>query len=274
MHPTDALYASLKAAYGHFNQALFEGMLPDIIFTVQRQRGLLGYFAPDRWSSLDGQQCHEIAINPAHMGDSRLIDVLQTLVHEMVHCWQYCYGMKVPRSNYHNKEWARKMKEVGLQPTATGLPGGAEIGQEMSDYPIPDGRFLRSCYALLEQELFNFPWIDRRITPKSAILETAAQLAEPIQTENIPVVPIQTDIEDGTHDDIPDRAWALEDIERQLFQPYADCLPEKTLIPYQPVVKKPRQKYQCPGCRVNVWGRPGLYLICGDCSETFEPSGQ
>jgi predicted SprT family Zn-dependent metalloprotease len=28
-------------------------------------------------------------------------------------------------------------------------------------------------------------------------------------------------------------------------------------------------KYTCPSCETNVWGKPGLSLVCGDCSEDF-----
>ena len=39
-----------------------------------------------------------------------------------------------------------------------------------------------------------------------------------------------------------------------------------------PVVTNPsnRVKYSCPLCGVNVWGKPRLNLVCGDCSESFE----
>jgi predicted SprT family Zn-dependent metalloprotease len=37
-------------------------------------------------------------------------------------------------------------------------------------------------------------------------------------------------------------------------------------------VSRNKTKYSCPGCKVNVWGKPGLRLICGDCDESFEPN--
>jgi hypothetical protein len=32
---------------------------------------------------------------------------------------------------------------------------------------------------------------------------------------------------------------------------------------------KNKVKYTCPGCAVNVWGKPGLSIICGACGEAF-----
>ena len=34
-----------------------------------------------------------------------------------------------------------------------------------------------------------------------------------------------------------------------------------------------KTKYSCPGCQVNVWGKPGLNVRCGDCDQVMEPAG-
>jgi hypothetical protein len=34
---------------------------------------------------------------------------------------------------------------------------------------------------------------------------------------------------------------------------------------------KSKLKYTCPVCAVNVWGKVGLYLKCGDCDQELEP---
>lgn len=31
-----------------------------------------------------------------------------------------------------------------------------------------------------------------------------------------------------------------------------------------------RFKYTCPGCGSNIWGKPGLNVVCGDCMQHFE----
>ena len=154
MHPTTELYDSLQIAFEHFNCALFHSKLEKVIFTVQRQKGVMGYFAPDRWGNIKGRKCHEIAINPSYIANSRLIEVMQTLVHEMVHCWQHCFGTP-GRVYYHNKEWAFKMIEIGLMPSSTGEPGGSITGQHMGDYIIDGGQFLKSFLNLETDKIFN-----------------------------------------------------------------------------------------------------------------------
>lgn len=33
---------------------------------------------------------------------------------------------------------------------------------------------------------------------------------------------------------------------------------------------KSKVKYTCPSCKTKAWGKPGLHLICGDCSERMQ----
>lgn len=134
-------YGGLQAAFDHFNHTLFEGALPDVFITYQRKAHSFGYFSPDRFSGRIGTfGKHELALNPDGFINQTDEQVCQTLVHEMVHVWQHAFG-KPSKRGYHNKEWATKMKSVGLQPSTTGMVGGKETGQRMMDYIIPGGPF-------------------------------------------------------------------------------------------------------------------------------------
>jgi hypothetical protein len=73
--------------------------------------------------------------------------ITSTLVDEMTHLWQH-HCSTPPSRGYHNKEWANKMKEVGLQPSSTGMVGGKETGQSMSHYIIPRGPYATSFAKL------------------------------------------------------------------------------------------------------------------------------
>jgi hypothetical protein len=134
-------YGGLQSAFDHFNHALFDGALPDVFITYQRKAHSFGYFSPDRFSGRIGTfGKHELALNPDGFINQTDEQVCQTLVHEMVHVWQHAFG-KPSKRGYHNKEWAAKMKSVGLQPSNTGMVGGKETGQRMMDYIIPGGPF-------------------------------------------------------------------------------------------------------------------------------------
>lgn len=157
--PTTDQYTRLQSAYDFFNAELFDGQLPACLITLQRQKKVMGYFSGRRFVDASGEYTDEIAMNPEFFGHEALIEVLQTLVHEMTHLWQTHFGTP-GRRRYHNAEWAAKMEAIGLMPSTTGLPGGARTGEKMSDYPIIGGRFLTACEKLLAEE-FSIPWADR-----------------------------------------------------------------------------------------------------------------
>jgi hypothetical protein len=49
------------------------------------------------------------------------------------------------------------MREVGLQPTSTGEPGGMETGQSMTHYILPEGRYAKA-YAQLSGSGYQLHW--------------------------------------------------------------------------------------------------------------------
>jgi predicted SprT family Zn-dependent metalloprotease len=143
-------YTSLDAAYDHFNRELFAGTLPPCLITMQRHKGAYGYFSGGRFASTDNpnEVTDEIALNPAHFASRPTAGTLSTLVHEMAHLWQHHQGTP-SRTGYHNKEWAAKMREIGLIPSDTGQPGGKDTGQKVTHYVEEGGRFERACSAYL-----------------------------------------------------------------------------------------------------------------------------
>ena len=100
-----------------------------------------GHFAPDRFSGRVGQfGKHELALNPDGFIGRSDEQITSTLAHEMAHVWQHVHGKPGARG-YHNKEWAAKMKAIGLMPSNNGMVGGKETGQRMTHYIVPDAAF-------------------------------------------------------------------------------------------------------------------------------------
>jgi hypothetical protein len=157
--PTSRNYGAMTEAYNFFNRCLFDGALPECLITLQRKGGTLGYFAGERFGTADGQGVtDEIALNPSHFKERTAEQVLSTLVHEMAHLWQYHHG-KISRAGYHDRQWARKMQEIGLISSSTGAEGGKKTGQKMSHYIEPDGKFSDHCSNLLKSG-FTLPYIE------------------------------------------------------------------------------------------------------------------
>lgn len=156
MNHTTAQYQYLERLYKFYNQKLFSGELPDIMFTFSRTNKAAGFFATNRWKDQNEKHVHEISINPEIIKDRYDIEFHQTLVHEMAHLWQQEFG-NVSRKGYHNKEWAEKMISVGLMPSSTGREGGKITGQNMSDYFMEDGPFLLAFKHIQENKMEPMP---------------------------------------------------------------------------------------------------------------------
>jgi hypothetical protein len=147
---TEAEYSGLQQAYGFMNTALFGGELPDVLITLQRQANSKGYFSAGSfaWRSSDGlDRQHELALNPDAFIDRTDEEIVSTLVHEQVHCWEVVNGT-APKRHYHNRAWAAKMIAVGLMPSSTGAVDGKITGVRMTHYILPDGPFAKAFAEL------------------------------------------------------------------------------------------------------------------------------
>lgn len=205
-NPTKRAYGELMKAYDFFNTRLFASTLPRCLITMQRQNGARGYYSQERFGSFgarDGEEVtDEIAMNPRYFRSRAIEDTLSTLVHEMVHLWQFRFG-NASRRAYHNREFATKMEAIGLITSDTGEPGGRRVGQRMTHYIAPGGPFAVACAELLRRGL-TISFADR---------------------------------EDGNSGRGKD--------------------PSKT-------------RYTCPDCNANIWGKPNLHVVCGECDAPFK----
>lgn len=241
LQPTPEVYAELQQAFEHFNWSLFDDQLPDCLITLQRERRTYGYFSSARFVRRSGERTDEIAMNPSYFGVRTIRDTLSTLAHEMVHMWQFHYG-KPGRRGYHNQQWALRMEMVGLMPSDTGEAGGRKVGEKMSHYIIHGGRFDVSCAELLTRE-FALSWLDRfppeRPRPAPTPIASGRGFVE--------------DLDEGEGDD-----WkGVEGDELSAIGALVEMPPEI------PVNRSNRVKYRCPKCVTQVWGKPGLSIICG-----------
>lgn len=173
IRPTKETYDRFQQADEHFNKLLFDGMLPNALITLQRRKGTYGYFAGARFRHEDGRTADEIALNPATFTDRPYKEVLATLVHEMVHLWQHHKG-EPGRGRYHNREWADKMKELGLQPTDNGGEDGKETGESVSHLIVQGGPFDEAADRLLGKG-FTIIWKEAPATHQAAKGEGAAE---------------------------------------------------------------------------------------------------
>jgi predicted SprT family Zn-dependent metalloprotease len=158
MSITKTEYAGLEQAYNFFNDKLFKNNLPPCLITFQKKARCYGYFFSNRFSNRlnTNTTADEIALNPDQFKGRSDLEILSTLVHEMVHLHQAHFG-KPSRGGYHNKEWAKKMESIGLMPSDTAKPGGKRTGQRVSHYIIEGGQFGKSTEDFLSKG-FKLNW--------------------------------------------------------------------------------------------------------------------
>ena len=161
---------ALMAAYRHFNQALFSDELPDCVLTLHAKKHSAGHFANDRWTAGESR-LHEINLNPTVIAKGGDRDFLSTLTHEMAHLWQQCFG-KPSRHGYHNRQWVKKMLEIGLEPKSLDSENGT--GQRVTHTIIEEGAFARAydklaarkSWAGIDWRRVDDSFLDRTRKPK------------------------------------------------------------------------------------------------------------
>jgi hypothetical protein len=231
-------YVTLSDCYDLFNERLFGGQLRGCVLTFEDRGQHFGYYRENGFIYREGNQRRdEICLNPRHfLANTGDLELLQTLVHEQVHQWQFQFGKPSLRT-YHNREWAEKMLSIGLIPSDTGRPGGRMTGQKMADYPEEEGEFLRIAKEILGSRTL-VRWY------KEGVAIRRAQEYAVMPAADVP--PLVATLAAS----MP--ASSGRDAEEASVKPLA--APSKV-------------SYRCPECRLRVWGKPDLSLLCGRCYD-------
>ena len=229
--PTQETYTELQTAFDHLNEKLFDGSLPHCLITYQRIKTTYGYHSGNRWTNRSKERKDEIAMNPAYFATRTTIDTLSTLAHEMVHLWQEHNG-KPGRGRYHNKEWASKMKSIGLKPYNVDNKN-RETGDRVTHYIIKGGLFHNVATKFIEDG-FELTWLDRKID-QAHTTEDQQEIDEEITT-------------------------AQKLVEQE----------ENEILEISTSTGGKRSKYSCPNGHYSVWGKPNINPMCGECKEYME----
>lgn len=272
-------YMKFDLAFAYFNKHLFEEKLPLTFITLQSRGGAFGYFAPGRFRSVtdDDTKLDEIALNPDYFFYGEL-EIMQTLVHEMCHQWQHHYG-KPSRSGYHNKQWALRMKAVGLIPSSTGRPGGKETGQKVADYVDEHGLFakfvkkLLSAHTIIEWKYFS--WESYRLQQIQCLSANQLQMTstEGIKPGTYITVGHTTALVDKVdHDNnlIDYHQVSGQQTFEDHFQDSEGDLEAFIKVPSHTSVNRNKTKYICPNCSLCVWGKTDLKIVCYECDKMLE----
>ena len=170
-------------------------------------------------------------MNPTYFASRTVAETLSTLVHEMVHLWQ-AYNGKPGRGRYHNKQWATKMKTIGLQPYNIDEPA-KETGDRVTHHIIENGAFDVATKKLLGRG-FTITWLDR-----------SAEIATSV-------------------DAFTNQEQSNNEVEQNLKVIGVDNLGNSAISKSSSGI---RVKYSCPNGHYSVWGKANIDPKCGTCGE-------
>lgn len=187
MKPTLDFYNYLQTAFDFFNERLFDNKLSPVMFTITRKKRVCGYFRNNAWVSENGDEVHEIAVNPAYFITASPLEIYQTLCHEMCHQAIFEFG-KPSRGGYHSLEWANTMINIGLMPVAK---NGGITGQSVGDKPIPGGKFEQCCIEFFLAG-YKLAMVDKQYSSNITLKRLNAAIEERINTAASLAVRIDT----------------------------------------------------------------------------------
>lgn len=142
---------TLEEAYQFFNKRLFDRKLGKCVINLRPAGVNKGFFIKNSFKEKGRKPRDEIVLNPDIFAGETDIEILSTLVHEMAHKWQHDCG-KPGKHGFHNKEWAKAMKRIGLNPFNLVNPG-RETGAACSQTVEEDGLFAQACQELAAKGL-------------------------------------------------------------------------------------------------------------------------
>lgn len=145
-------------------------------------------------------------------------------------------------------------------PSSTGQPGGKRVGQQMSDYPLPGGRFYQACVSFAAAG-HQLPFVDAYYA-KAVNNAQIRQISETLSLELN-----QAFSENSSTNELNEVASLIQQALATPFTELFDLSANEELnqAQQQMAAKKTKVCYQCPECGIKLWGKPNLSIICGEC---------
>jgi ribosomal protein S27AE len=153
--PTLESAECLNTAFEFFNARLFGGLLPPTMVRLQTDKRAAGWYFPQRFSRLRGDECaiDEIVLNPDMLVGRDDERILSTLVHEMCHAEEERQG-DGPVKVAHTKKFREIMDARGLDTVIVDAKGNRKpdklTGKNATHDIVPDGPFAMAFRELMD----------------------------------------------------------------------------------------------------------------------------
>lgn len=165
LQPTQDIYHDLHHIVQYMNYRLFGDQLPDCLLALRSGLPSMVCLSQQKVQDCNVHSSDTLLFNPADFSPSPSVEWLAALAKALVHLWQRYFGTP-SRYGYHNREWATKMKTIGLHPSQTGEHGGRETGDKMR-YWIIEGGLLEQVANELIADKVTLRWQQTNLTPTS-----------------------------------------------------------------------------------------------------------
>lgn len=156
LDPTKQLYSQLGDITEFLNKTLFGNVLPLPVIRLQVKPNMLGYMTSSKnWQYGQTQiTTYEMGLNPAYFQNRPLIDVFNTIAHEL--CHEFCSEVHGSSTTYHDRKWQKEALNIGLRPVGKGVSVDTEI--------ISGGLTEQAYHSFMRQHPgFSIDWFNASI---------------------------------------------------------------------------------------------------------------
>lgn len=162
LSPTLEQFSAFQLAFDYLNNKLFDSKLKPCHLTFSRRAFSGVVFRPNVWKrdTEDDKLLHELCLNPIEL-EQPFMFTMSLVVRGMANVWQWERGTPSPSPGYCNRELADKLKEIGLQLSDSGKPGGRETGPWLKHYIIQNSPFTQAIATMPDD--YKLPWKNNAI---------------------------------------------------------------------------------------------------------------
>ena len=163
-----------------FNEHLFKNELPEPIILIQsrgrKNKNVLGWISKDKiWENLDDdKKRHEITIVAENL-DRDYIDIMRTLLHEMVHLYNIVNDIKdVTKAGKHNNKFKEASEKFGFYYDE---PADPKLGWSFSKLTLETVELIKSWN--INEEAFKICRVEKEKEKKPTKKKTTYKLECP-----------------------------------------------------------------------------------------------